>query len=349
MSEHTPARLIAMSHMKGIIRTVYSRRLLTFPAILLLLACSRGGSTPVETATATPAAVPTSTFTPVPPTPIPTPTPVHSPTPTPAPEGFEYYQTILAILGPTGVILPLIDNVETNSYGPTFTTRGAEKATFAWNEQPTGFDTTPGFQGTVPAVTFKGTDEEADSPDADFWSRGDGAADSQFSVGAWVNHSSLEGVQAILSKSDATKADADHEWTFLSDNSGRIELQLRDNSSEGIILARYAAGDALSVSTWAFVVATYSGSGDVGGFSLYKNGLRLQPSTDTAGTYTAMEDTPAPVRLASVQGASAPTGFFNGKIAGGPCGPFFVHKELTNAAVQGVYAYCRILLELPSP
>ena len=62
-----------------------------------------------------------------------------------------------------------------------------------------------------------------------------------------------------------------------------------------------------------------------------------------------MEDTPALVRLTSVQGASAPTGLFNGKIAGGPCGPFFVHKELTNAEVQGVYAYCHILLELPSP
>lgn len=45
---------------------------------------------------------------------------------------------------------------------------------------------------------------------------------------------------------------------------------------------------------------------------------------------------------------SAPMWFFNGKITGGPCGPLFVHKELTDAEVQGMYAYCRTLLELPS-
>lgn len=118
----------------------------------------------------------------------------------------------------------------------------------------------------MPVVTLNGIDEEADTPDITYWTRGDGAADSRFSIGAWVNHSSLEGVQAILTKSDSTSDDAKREWVFLSDNSGRIELRLTENTSSGAILGRYAVSDALSLSTWAFVVATYSGSGDVGGF-----------------------------------------------------------------------------------
>lgn len=82
------------------------------------------------------------------------------------------------------------------------------------------------------------------------------------------------------------------------------------------------------------------------GFTLYRDGSGVPPSTDTGGTYTAMTDTSALVRLASVQRTSAPAGFFNGKIAGGPCGLFFTHKELTAGEVQGLYNYCRILLEL---
>src|SRR3990167_5420102 len=42
------------------------------------------------------------------------------------------------------------------------------------------------WQGLAPVLTFNGTDEEADTPDAAGWEVGNGTADTAFSVGCWV-------------------------------------------------------------------------------------------------------------------------------------------------------------------
>mgnify|MGYP001615982530 CR=1 FL=1 len=99
------------------------------------------------------------------------------------------YEAVLRILGTTGTILPIGDRFHGQPNATTFQTVGDQQVTFTWSEAPNAFDTAldltnpDRFQGIVPVVTFNGTDEEADSPDAAYWSRVRGV----FSVGVWVN------------------------------------------------------------------------------------------------------------------------------------------------------------------
>lgn len=101
------------------------------------------------------------------------------------------YQEALDILGPTGVILPLGDECSRFD-SDTFTTVGATQKDFTWTEPPADFDTPPGTQGVVPVVTLNGwwygsDDENAATPDDNYWTRGNGSSDSPFSLGLWLN------------------------------------------------------------------------------------------------------------------------------------------------------------------
>ena len=79
-------------------------------------------------------------------------------------------------MGTTGTILPIGDHKHGQPNATTFQTVGDQQVTFTWSEAPNAFDTAldltnpDRFQGIVPVVTFNGTDEEADSPDASYWS-----------------------------------------------------------------------------------------------------------------------------------------------------------------------------------
>ncbi len=116
------------------------------------------------------------------------------------------YGHILGILGPTGTILPLVDPTHGGPESSTFTTAGAALSTFTWSEPPEDFDTPvdlndpAAFQGLIPMVAMNGIDEKAETPDADYWSVGDGASDSAFSVGAWLRIAALSGTSFLLNK-----------------------------------------------------------------------------------------------------------------------------------------------------
>ena len=141
-------------------------------------------------------------------TPIPTPTPtataVHDP--------LADYQPILGIVGPTGVVLPLVD-LGTGGFGSAFTTvnSGPQQFTFTWSS---AFDVPPTVQGSVPVVELNGIDESASSPDADFWT-----PLGAFSVGAWI-YLNTAGDNTILAKWDGTTSAQDREWAFTIRRSG---------------------------------------------------------------------------------------------------------------------------------
>ena len=48
---------------------------------------------------------------------------------------------------------------------------------------------------------------------------------------------------------------------------------------------------------------------------LYRNGVRVDDSGSSSGTYTAMENTTSPVSLGFHQGPATAVNFFNGKMA----------------------------------
>ena len=262
-----------------------------------------------------------------------------------------YYQSVLNILGPTGIVLPLGDPHHGQPNATTFTTKGAEQGTFTWSEAPGSFDTPldltdpDSFQGIVPVVAFNGTDEEADTPDAAFWSVDD-SGDNGFSMGAWVHVTDAAATRVILSKW-STSASA-REWTFELDSSDKLVFRARDVSASAEVNRLVDA--AISQSVWVFVVMTYDGAGGVSAMdsvTLYQNGAVAASTATNSGSYEAMENNTTLVGLGSHVAANSP---FNGKMAGGPLGPWFVTHDaagtITADQVRALYDLGRAALGL---
>lgn len=261
------------------------------------------------------------------------------------------YEKVLSILGDTGVILPLGDPLLSKLDGTTFTTvqrtSSGIEATFTWSEAPNDFDVKPTTKGIVPVITFNGTDEEADSPDTDYWTFGDGSSDEAVSMGAWVRvRSDASGSGVILSKTDNTTGSTQKEWNMAVGSSGNLNVAFRDDSAGGRI--EETANTAIGTERWGFVVFTYSGNGSTSGLLLYVNGSHATTSNGSAGSYTAMENKDAKLMLGHwIDSSGNPAVFLDGDLAGGPVGPFVVNKELTASEVKRLYHIGRRLLELP--
>lgn len=258
-----------------------------------------------------------------------------------------YYELVLAILGDTGTILPIGDRHFGASSATTFTTlrrtSSGITATFTWSGAPNGWttdfevDDPTCWKGIIPFYDFDGSTDEADTPDADYWSRGDGSADSAFSVGAWIYWEG-SGSERILAKTGASE----EEWIFGIESGGYPVLHVHDDD-KGVTPKRQADA-ALSTDTWYFVVITYDGTGGataMTGATVYVNGLAVASTATENASYVAMENGDNVVCLAHEDAAAGDTSFFTGRIAGGPLGPFYVQAELDADQVARLYAIGR--------
>ena len=253
------------------------------------------------------------------------------------------YEAVLNILGSTGVILPIGDPKHGQPNATTFTTVGEEQVTFTWSEAPNSFDTKldltdpASYQGIIPVLSFNGSDEEADSPDAAFWTR----ASNPFSIGVWFRTDDVGSNHRFIGKDDAV----DREWLFQL-NTGNPYLQLNDDSA-GVAIFRPSA-TAVAVDTWYFSVATHDGA--TGGsaadtINIYLDGALDNGSATNDASYAGMEDLPGLVAF-GVANSATPTNFWNGKMAGGPLGLFFTQTELSADAVKRLYEVGRRALAL---
>jgi len=252
------------------------------------------------------------------------------------------YEAVLTLLGSNGTILPIGDPYHGKPNATTFKTVGGEQVTFTWSEAPASFATSldladpANYQGVIPVVTFNGTDEEADSPDAAYWTR----ALAVMSVGAWVNMTDASS-SAILSKYDS--GSNAREWIFRLNGSDLLDLVLYDEDAAGNEFIASVADVATAQNIWAFVVATYDGSADASGINLYADGA-LVASTDTdQANFVSMRDKGWVVGLGQHRTGSD---IFDGKMAGGPLGPFFTQKQLSADEVRRLYEVGRRALAL---
>ena len=197
--------------------------------------------------------------------------------------------------------------------GTTLTDRSRKARVLTWSEEVSAFDTKPAELGSGYAITFNGSDEEGDTPDADDLSFGDGAVDQPFSIVALVNVDDITSARNILAKWDSTTGAETREWELELDGSGRPMFRLYDESANAQI-ARYDA-TALTTGQWKLVVGTYDGSGASTGLRVYLNASRVDDTDSNSGTYTAMENTTQEVTLAFLVGAASNTNFFDGKMA----------------------------------
>ena len=194
--------------------------------------------------------------------------------------------------------------------GTTLTDMSRNARVLTWSEEVSAFDTKPAELGSGYAISFNGTDEEGDTPDADDLSIGDGAADQPFSVFALVNATDATS-SVILSKFDTSVGQ--EEWLFELDASDRPRFALYDDSAT----ARIGRLDASSLaqSAWALLVATYDGSKASTGIRLYLDGARVDDTDDNSGTYTAMENGSEVVAVGYRQAAGVKENYFDGKMA----------------------------------
>lgn len=190
--------------------------------------------------------------------------------------------------------------------GTTITDKSRHARVATWSKEVSDFDDKPFTQGWGIGVHLDGTDEEADIPDAANLSFGDGAVDEAFSVVALIKPDVNNATFTILSKLNSASVD---EWEVWMDGNGYPVLELIDASSSASI-SRY---DATAFGTdEGLLVTTYDGSRAVTGINIYKDGVLIDDSDNSAGTYTAMEDTASLVRI-GMRYATAER-FFNGKM-----------------------------------
>jgi hypothetical protein len=160
-------------------------------------------------------------------------------------------------------------------------------------------------RGSGWALNFNGTSHEADSPDVDHMSFGDGATDEPLSIVALVKpDDGTPAAQAtILSKFNKDTDGELREWQFfLTATTGKPRLDLFDESANASI-AR--AATTVADGAWVLLGATYDGSGAVGGINIWEDAAITDDATSTTGTYVAMENTTAIVSLGHTLSAAA--------------------------------------------
>lgn len=170
------------------------------------------------------------------------------------------------------------------------------------------------------------------------YSFGDASADSAFSVGAWIRPNTIAS-NVIIAKYDS--AGNLEEYRFWIDASGKLNLELHDASASATEIA--ASDAALTAGQLQFVVATYDGTAATPSVKLYVDGTLVNDgSTTESGTYTAMENTAAPLTIGCGGVTALPTTEFHGRIAL----PFITGKELSAAEVTTLYELMRPMVGL---
>jgi len=264
------------------------------------------------------------------------------------------YQDILSILGSTGTIIPLgdpnhgkPDEAETDSIGAeqlAFTANGGSGtgwSTFDGHNALADSDTFPyKFKGSLPIISLNGTDEYFSTPDAAYWTNGDGSNDTAFSVGMWAKITDTSTGRTMVSKWDINSSFK--EWQISWDTADKITFRLYDESASASVLREQDTATTKQ-GTWALYTATYDGTGGataMTGGTLYENGV-VVPSTASApvGTYVAMEDKGASMFIGA-QTNVTPSTFLPADIAI----PFYCKAELTLDQIKAIYNVSRPFL-----
>ena len=145
------------------------------------------------------------------------------------------------------------------------------------------------------AVRFDNNTEYVSVPDSDLLSFGDGLTDSPFSVSfAMRITGALTNRMRIIVKQNLTDS-GNTEWDINTSASDKLRFILKDESSGGFL--GVDSSTTLLQNTNYHVVCTYDGSGTVGGFNIYFDGVQDSLTNVVVGSYTAMENLSGVVRI----------------------------------------------------
>ena len=218
----------------------------------------------------------------------------------------------------------------TSGLSPTWTPSEAMSAF------DTPFDLTleSNWLGYAPILTLNGSDEDMDTPDANYWSRDDSGS-NPLSIGMWIKFSGTE-TGTLFAKYNASGGNREYVWYI---SNGKQDWWQKDESAG--VSANLLADAVTTPDVWHFIVVTYDaagGSSAAGGLTFYTDGAAIASTATNNGSYVAMENGSAIPSICSQHGAT----FFEGEILGGPWGPWFTQIELTAAQVKNLYEDMRL-------
>ena len=142
------------------------------------------------------------------------------------------------------------------------------------------------------SLNFDGVDDYLNLGDSNDFSFGDGSTDSPFSVSMWVKLNATA-TQAFFVKGTSS----DKEYQILSGANQKLRIRLYDDSTGAHIQTQVDA--LLTTGSWNHYVFTYDGSSDKSGLKIYVNASLVAQTTNNSGSYTAMENITAELRVAS--------------------------------------------------
>ena len=145
-----------------------------------------------------------------------------------------------------------------------------------------------------------------DCGDSDTFSFGNGTTDTAFSLSGWVYPDSNTRFK-MLAKMDSS---SQWEYQFGTNSTGRLSFTLYSLNTSDRIQRRYNSLAVVS-GVWQHWVATYDGSASPSGIKIYINGVRVDDTTSTKGSYVAMQNTTSPLKI----GTSDLSYFANGKVS----------------------------------
>jgi hypothetical protein len=162
------------------------------------------------------------------------------------------------------------------------------------------------------ALDFDGSNEYVEVPDTDDLSFGDGLVDSPFTISAWIKMDKRSNFIIVSKDNDwlpwPTFSNREYDIRMVGD--GYLHFYTMDSSANAWIGRRCTT--KLKNNQWYHIIGTYDGSGSCSGFRIYVNGERKDTADYSSGTYVAMENGVAPLRIGR-QGLTSPM-YGNGKI-----------------------------------
>lgn len=148
------------------------------------------------------------------------------------------------------------------------------------------------------SVQIDGIDDCITISDDNSLSFGNGTSDTAFSISAWIKMDDATSFR-IFNK----WAFNDAEYLLTVDASDFLLFSIYDQDNENRLSRAYVGATVTSYEgEWINVVATYDGSGTLGGMKIYLNGNRVDDYSDTLGSYTAMHNTATDVVIGCLVG-----------------------------------------------
>lgn len=212
---------------------------------------------------------------------------------------FQFVQDIYALLGDT-IYLWMPDDGDTT----TSTDFGRRAAVWTYDGTIAGNLTR---LGSGLFWELDGTADEVDTPDIDAASFGNSTVDNPISVVVLARPDNNTTVMTLMEKGASA---TDEEWELFLDASGHLNFQVQDESVDTTIEGRYAAGVGTS---WTLLGASYSGSGVIGGMTVFTDGVSRAVTDDSVATYVAMENGAGTTNIGARYSTKAR--FFDGGLA----------------------------------